>query len=125
MRRTLMKSKIHRAIVTGAHLDYDGSITIDATLMQQAGLLPHERVQVLDCDNGVRLETYVIEGEPDSGTVSVNGPAARLVQPGDRVIIVSYGDYDEAEARAHTPTVVLVDDRNRFRPAAGTAGAVA
>lgn len=126
MRRTLMKSKIHRATVTGADLDYEGSITIDATLMRHAGLLPHERVQVLDCSSGARLETYVIRGEPGSGTVAVNGPAALLVHPGDQVIVVSYGSYEEAEAQAHTPTVVRVDARNRpTGPATGTAGAVA
>ena len=113
MRRTLMKSKVHRATVTMADLDYVGSITLDRDLMDAADLLPHERVQVLDVTNGARLETYVIEGERGSGVVGINGAAAHLVHPGDVVLIVSYADLDDAEARAWTPTVVHVDADNR------------
>lgn len=113
MRRFMMKSKIHRATVTEANLDYVGSITIDATLMEQSNLLPHEKVQVVDVNNGTRLETYVIPGEAGTGIIALNGPAARLVYPGDKVIIISYGEFEEQEARVHTPTVVFVDERNR------------
>ena len=113
MRRTLMKSKLHRATVTTADLDYVGSITIDRDLMDAADLLPNERVQVLDVTNGARLETYVIEGERGSGTIGINGAAAHLVPPGDLVLIVSYAEFEEAEARAWRPTVVLVDADNR------------
>lgn len=113
MRRTMMKSKLHRATVTQANLDYVGSITIDRDLMDAADLLPNEKVQVVDNDNGNRLETYVIEGERGSGVVGLNGAAARLVHPGDTVIIISYGEYEDADARAHDPTVVFVDGHNR------------
>ena len=113
VRRTLMKSKLHRATVTMADLDYVGSITIDRDLMDAADLLPNERVQVLDVTNGARLETYVIEGERSSGTIGINGAAAHLVHPGDLVLIVSYAEFEEAEARAWRPTVVLVDADNR------------
>lgn len=108
-----MKSKLHRATVTGANLDYVGSITLDPDLMARVDLVPHERVQVVDIDNGARLETYVIPGEPGSGEVCLNGAAARLVQPGDKVIVISYALVDDAEARRHTPTVVVLDERNR------------
>ena len=113
MRRTMMKSKIHRATVTQANLDYVGSITIDRDLMDAADLLVNEKVQIVDNDNGNRLETYVIEGERGSGVIGLNGAAARLVYPGDTVIIISYGEFEDADARAHDPTVVFVDDRNR------------
>ena len=113
MRRTLMKSKLHRATVTMADLDYVGSITIDRDLMDAADLLPHERVQVLDVTNGARLETYVIEGERGSVTIGINGAAAHLVHPGDIVLIVSFAEFEEHEARTWTPTVVLVDAGNR------------
>ncbi|MBW3561328.1 MAG: aspartate 1-decarboxylase [Actinobacteria bacterium] len=113
MRRFMMKSKIHRATVTEANLDYVGSITIDATLMEQANLLPNEKVQVVDIDNGSRLETYVIPGEAGSGAIGLNGAAARLVHQGDKVIIISYGEFEEAEAHEHEPTVVFVDEDNR------------
>lgn len=114
MRRTLMKSKIHRATVTMADLDYVGSITIDRDLMDAADLLPYERVQVLDVTNGARLETYVIEGERGTGVIGINGAAAHLVHPGDLVLIVSYADLDDAEARGWTPTVILVGPDNRI-----------
>jgi len=113
MRRIMMKSKIHRATATEANLDYAGSLTVDRDLMDAADLLPHERVQVVDIANGNRLETYVIEGERGSGVIGINGAAARLVHPGDAVIIISYAEMEEAEAREHEPTVVFVDGRNR------------
>jgi len=113
MFRTLMKSKLHRATITDANLHYVGSVTVDADLMAMADLLPHEKVQVVDVDNGARLETYVIPGEPGSGVLCLNGAAARLVHPGDRVIVISYGTYSDAEARDHVPTVVLCDEANR------------
>lgn len=114
MFRTMMKSKIHRATVTEANVDYVGSITIDSDLMKAADLLPNEKVQVADITNGARLETYVIEGEPGSGVVCLNGAAARLVEAGDKVIIISYAQMSDAEAREHKPTVVFVDELNRI-----------
>jgi aspartate 1-decarboxylase len=113
MRRIMMKSKIHRATVTQANLEYVGSITIDQDLMDLADLLPNERVQIVDNNNGNRLETYVIEGERGSGVIGLNGAAARLVYPGDHIIIISYADMDDAEARSYEPTVLFVDDQNR------------
>lgn len=107
----MMKSKIHRATVTGASLDYIGSISLDPVLMAAADVLEHEQVHVLDLDNGARFETYAITGGP--GEVVVNGAAARLVQPGDRVIVISYAAYAEAELAGHTPLVVHVDLANR------------
>ncbi len=125
MRRTMMKSKIHRATVTEADLHYVGSITIDADLMDVADLLPSERVQVVDIDNGARLDTYVIPGEAGSGAIGLNGAAARLVHPGDRVIIISYAELEDAEARDHEPTVVFVDEHNRVAgTGAETAGEI-
>jgi aspartate 1-decarboxylase len=114
MQRHMLKSKIHRATVTGCNLHYAGSITIDAELMEEADLLPHELVHVLDVDNGSRFETYVIEGGYGSREMCVNGAAARLVQPGDRVIVVSYGVYSERELDLHEPRVVHVDEDNRI-----------
>ena len=116
MQRTLMKSKLHRATVTAANLHYMGSITLDRDLMEAADLVEHEQVAVVDIDNGARFETYVIAGERGSGDVCLNGAAARLVQPGDKVIVISYAVYDEAEVRAHVPTVVLCDASNRPLP---------
>ena len=109
----MLKSKIHRATVTQADLHYVGSLTVDAELMQAADLLPGEQVQVVDINNGARLETYVIEGPRGSGVIGINGAAARLVHPGDLVIIISYATVDDAEARAHAPRVVHVDAANR------------
>ena len=111
MRRIMMKSKIHRATVTGADLNYVGSITLDPRLMELADIVEHEQVHVLDIDNGARFETYVIRGGP--GDVIINGAAARLVHTGDKVIVISYAHYDEAEPEAYEPLVVLVDDENR------------
>ena len=111
MKRVMMKSKIHRAVVTGADLAYVGSITIDERLMELADLMEHEQVHVLDIDNGARFETYVIRGGP--GDVVINGAAARLVHTGDKVIVISYAHYDEVELEAYEPLVVLVDEENR------------
>jgi aspartate 1-decarboxylase len=111
MRRTMMKSKIHRATVTGSDLNYVGSITLDPKLMELADVLEHEQVHVLDLDNGARFETYAITGGP--GDVIINGAAARLVHAGDRVIVISYAQYDEAELESYAPRVVHVDSRNR------------
>ncbi|MFW5947783.1 MAG: aspartate 1-decarboxylase [Gemmatimonadota bacterium] len=115
MRRIMCKSKIHRATVTDANLAYEGSITLDPALMEAADLLEYEKVQVVNIENGARFETYVIEGEEGSGDVVLNGAAARLVQPGDRVIIMAYAGFDEAELEGFEPRVVLVDERNRAR----------
>ena len=108
----LLKAKIHRATVTFTDVNYHGSITVDADLLRASGLLPNEAVIVADCDNGNRFETYVIEGARGSGEVCLNGAAARLVHHGDRVIVVSYGVYDEQELASHEPRVVHVDERN-------------
>ena len=113
MRRRMMKSKIHRATVTDANLHYVGSITVDRDLMDQADLLEYEQVAVVDIDNGARLETYVIAGERGSGDICLNGAAARLVSPGDRVIIISYAEYDREELASYAPTIVHVDRANR------------
>ncbi len=113
MRRTLMKSKIHRARVTEADLHYVGSITIDPELMEAADLLEHERVEIYNVTNGERLATYAIPGKPGAGEICINGAAAHKARPGDLVILASYAEYEEAEARAHVPTVVFVDRDNR------------
>ncbi|MFC8175328.1 aspartate 1-decarboxylase [Streptomyces sp. NPDC057242] len=114
MLRTLFKSKIHRATVTQADLHYVGSVTVDAELMEAADLLPGELVHIVDIDNGARLETYVIEGERGSGVIGINGAAAHLVHPGDLVILISYAQMEDAEARAFVPRVVHVDGGNRI-----------
>lgn len=111
MRRRMMKSKIHRATVTDANLHYVGSITIDRELMEAADLLENEQVAVVDIDNGARLETYVIPGGP--GDMCLNGAAARLVQPGDKIIVISYADYEDAELEGFEPRIVHVDELNR------------
>ena len=110
MRRRMLKSKIHRATVTGADLNYVGSISLDPQLMELADILEHEQVAVLDIDNGARFETYAIVGEP--GEVCLNGAAARLVHAGDKVIVLTYADYEGAELHGHRPIVVHVDERN-------------
>lgn len=112
--RTVLKSKIHRATVTQADLHYEGSITIDAALMEAADILPYEQVHVLDVNNGNRLTTYAIEGERYSGQICINGAAAHLVAPGDVVIILTYRTADDTEARSLEPTLVYVDERNRI-----------
>ncbi|WP_010534232.1 aspartate 1-decarboxylase [Brachybacterium squillarum] len=114
MLRTLMTSKIHRATVTQADLHYVGSVTIDAQLADAAGLVENEQVTIADITSGARLVTYVIRGEPGSGVIGINGAAAHLVSPGDLVIIMAYGQMNEAEVIAHEPTVVHVDADNRI-----------
>lgn len=109
-----MKSKIHRAVVTEANLNYVGSITIDSRLMAAADILPNEKVQVVNNNNGQRFETYVIEGPPESGTICVNGAAARLVQPGDVVIIISYALIENGQAAQYRPRIVFVDPANQI-----------
>ena len=111
MRRRMMKSKIHRATVTGADLDYAGSISLDTELMKRADILEWEQVAVLDIDNGNRFETYAIPG--DAGQVKLNGAAARLVEPGHKVIVITYADYEDAELDGFEPLVVKVDAQNR------------
>ncbi|WP_274651611.1 aspartate 1-decarboxylase [Paenibacillus humicola] len=113
MFRTMMKSKLHRATVTEANLNYVGSITIDEDLMELADIWPNEKVQIVNNHNGARLETYVIAGPRGSGVICLNGAAARLVQPGDNVIIISYGVMTEQEARSYKPKVILLDSANK------------
>lgn len=112
MFRTMLKSKIHRAIVTDADLNYVGSITLDPLLMEAADIVSNEKVQIVNNNNGARFETYVIEGERGSGVVCLNGAAARLVQPGDVIIILTYVMMDYEEAKYHQPLVVFVDEKN-------------
>ena len=112
MQRQMLKSKIHRATVTGCDPDYVGSLTLDPELMRSADLVANEQVHVWDIDNAARFVTYVIEGEPGSGAVRVNGAAARLVSEGDNVIVASFGAYNERELETYAPVVVHVDDRN-------------
>ena len=119
MKRTLCKSKIHRATVTGADLNYEGSITVDPKLLDAADIREFEQVHVVDVNNGARFVTYAMHGTPGSGEVVVNGAGARLVQPGDRVIIFSYAEYDEAELESFEPVFIFVDEHNRARDAAG------
>jgi aspartate 1-decarboxylase len=119
MFRTMLKSKIHRATVTQADLHYVGSVTVDEDLMEAADLLPGEQVAIVDINNGARLETYVIPGQRGTGVIGINGAAARLVAPGDLVILISYGVMDDAECRAYEPKVVFVDAGNRV---VGTGG---
>ena len=114
MFRTMMKSKIHRAVVTEANLHYVGSITIDEDVMDAVDILPNEKVQVVNNSNGARLETYVIPGPRGSRTICLNGAAARLVQPGDVVIIISYAMMTDEEARNYKPKVVIMDENNRI-----------
>jgi len=112
--RTMMKSKIHRARITQVDLDYEGSITIDRSLMEASDILPFERVEVLNVNNGARLSTYAIEGEANSGIIGINGAAARLVAKGDIVIILSYCQVPDGEAISITPSIVRVDRQNRI-----------
>ncbi|MEN6459476.1 MAG: aspartate 1-decarboxylase [Thermoguttaceae bacterium] len=113
MHRFMLKSKIHRATLTGTELDYEGSIALDLDLIRAADMLPGEQVHVLNLSNAARLITYIIEAPAGSGTVMLNGPAARLGAVGDKVVILTYTAMDEAEARQFRPTIVHVDERNR------------
>jgi len=116
MRRIMCKSKIHRAVLTGADLHYEGSLTLDRDLMDAADLLEFEKVQVVNINNGNRLETYVIEGERGTGTIQLNGAAARLGIAGDHVIVIAYADFEEAELKNFSPRIVFVDSSNRVIP---------
>jgi len=113
MFRTLMRAKVHGATLTDANLNYTGSVTLDAGIMEQLDMLPHEQVQVLNLNNGSRLITYLIAGEKGSGVVALNGAAARLGQPGDKLLIITYGMMSEEEARQFRPKVALMDEQNR------------
>lgn len=115
MNRIMLKSKIHRATLTGADVDYEGSITLDSGLLESADMLPNEQVHVLNCNNGTRCVTYTIAAPRGSGRVVLNGPAARLGVPGDRVIVLSYCEIDDREAAQLTPRVVFVNERNQIR----------
>ncbi len=115
MRRRMFASKIHRATVTVADVDYEGSVTIDADLLDTAGILEWEEVHIWDVTNGARLSTYAIAGPRGSGVIGINGAAAHLVHPGDLVILATFGEFDEDEAARHQPTVVFVDDDTRVR----------
>ncbi|WP_134699008.1 aspartate 1-decarboxylase [Ammoniphilus sp. YIM 78166] len=114
MLRTMMTAKIHRATVTEANLNYVGSITIDSDLLDAVDILPNEKVQIVNNNNGARLETYVIPGPRGSGVICLNGAAARLVQPGDKVIIISYGQLTTEEAKRYQPKVAIMDENNRI-----------
>ena len=116
MERKMLKSKIHRAVVTGADLHYEGSVTIDRELMEAADIIPYEAVAIWNVTNGNRFETYAIEGEPGSGVICINGAAARMVAPKDLVIIASFVGMDDADAKSHAPRLVFVDDNNRMLP---------
>lgn len=115
MRRSMLKSKIHRATVTHADVNYEGSLTLDADLLDAADILPFEEVHVWNVTSGTRFRTYAMRGDPGSGVACVNGAAAHLAQPGDLIIIASYAEMDDAAARTHRPAIVLVDERNRSR----------
>ncbi len=114
MRRTMLKSKIHRATITGSDLNYVGSITVDQDLLDAADIREHEQVHVVDIDNGARFETYTISGERGSGEICVNGAAARLVHSGDKVIVISYAEYAEEELDSYVPRVVHVNGENEI-----------
>ena len=111
----MLKGKIHRAVVMEAELNYVGSITVDPELMKAAGIFEYEKVQIVDVESGSRFETYTISGEPGSGMICLNGAAARMVQPGDHIIIMSYCDMTPEEAKEHKPKVVFVDEKNHIR----------
>lgn len=110
----MLKSKIHRAVVKQAELDYVGSITVDEELLNAAGILEYEKVQIVDVNNGTRFETYTICGEPGSGMICLNGAAARCVSTGDKIIIMAYGNYSIEEAKEHKPSVIFVDEENKI-----------
>ncbi len=120
MFRQMMRGKIHRARVTEANLNYVGSVTIDEDILDAVDMLPNEKVQIVNNNNGARLETYIIPGERGSGVICLNGAAARLVQEGDVVIIISYGLYSDEEAKQHQPKVAIMDEKNRIIEMLGT-----
>ncbi len=119
MFRTLMKAKIHRATVTESNLNYVGSITIDEDILDAVDMIPNEKVQIVNNNNGARFETYIIHGKRGSGVMCLNGAAARLVQEGDTVIVISYAMYDETEAKYHVPKVAIMDKDNRVHEMLG------
>ncbi len=114
MNRTMFKSKIHRATVTHADLDYEGSVTIDSSLLDAADIMPHEHVHIWNVTRGTRIETYALKGEAGSGTICINGAAAHQNSPGDLVIISTFASYNEAELKKYNPTVVMVDEHNKI-----------
>lgn len=114
MNITLLKAKIHRAVVTQADLNYVGSVTIDTTLLEESGIMEYEKVQIVDIDNGNRFETYTIAGEKGSGIICLNGAAAKCVNVGDKVIIMAYADMTPEEAQQHKPTVLFVNEKNEI-----------
>jgi aspartate 1-decarboxylase len=114
MKRTLLKSKIHRATVSDANLHYQGSVTVDPLLMEAADLVPWERVEIYNCTNGERFATYAIPGTPGRGEIVINGAAAHKAGTGDIVILATYADYEDADCRSHQPSLVFVDERNRI-----------
>ena len=122
--RVMLKSKIHRARVTQANIDYEGSVSIDERLMEAADILPYEQVQVLNANNGARFETYAIEAEPDSGEIGIQGPAAHLASVGDIVIILTYRQVEEEEAHNYHPTLVYVDEKNAITEIKSAVGAL-
>ncbi len=115
MERIMCKSKLHRATVTQAELFYEGSVTIDADLLDAADIVPYERIQVVNINNGLRFESYAIEGKRRSGTICINGAAARLAAVGDEIIIISYANYTEEELKAFKPTLILMDKNNKIK----------
>lgn len=116
MRRSMFKSKLHRLTVTQANQDYEGSLTLDAALLEAADILPYEQIHVWNITRGTRLTTYALAGEPGSGVVCINGAGAHLMHPGDLVIVATFTEMDDAAARVHQPRVVLVDPKNRLLP---------
>lgn len=114
MLRTMLQAKLHRGRITACLIDYEGSLTVDLDLIDQAGMMVHQQISIYDITNGARFETYLIAGERGSRVMEVNGAAARLVMPGDRIIVCAYSIFDEAEAAAHKPIVLLLDDQNRL-----------
>lgn len=124
MRRFMMKSKLHRATVTETNVDYEGSLTIDTNLLEAADILPHEQIHVWDVTNGTRLITYALEGPRGSGVICVNGAGAHLIRTGDVVIIATFGEYEDADARKHQPRVVFVDRGNVIKGLAADPAAV-
>ncbi|MBI5810182.1 MAG: aspartate 1-decarboxylase [Deltaproteobacteria bacterium] len=119
MQRTMLKSKIHRAVVTDSNLDYEGSVAIDESLLEAAGIYPFEQVHIYDINNGSRFTTYAIKAGRGSGTISINGAAAHLAKKGDLVIIASYCRLDDAEAKGHAPALVYVDGKNAVKKVMG------
>ncbi len=122
MQRTLLKSKIHRACITDANLNYEGSLTIDAELMEAADILPYEQIKIYNINNGARFDTYAITGPAGQGDICLNGAAARMGAPGDLIIIATYANFEQSEIAGHKPVVVLVDARNRKRADKAPAG---